>query len=309
MQDLNPRRWPRPIVSVLCVVLAVGALALLKVAISDVADAREREREMIANAVTTSARIVSEEPSCRRSAPARFGGAGRCEVRVEFEVPDEQVPVRTNVGGTGRQGDTVTVTYQADRPYRVLRGTSLGNRIPGEAYTGVVLSLGLLALAVTALRPLPDPEDETELHRTRSVVAVPLLFALTMAAVPVLTGLAWGIALVVGLPLLLAELHRWHDRLVIGVDEIRQRRWWRGTQRLVPDQRTTIRPGASWQAAGALVLAGPDRSITLVPRAWQHPARVADRLLRVLPAAGVTIPEGVAAQLWALRDGRRRSVG
>lgn len=288
--------------AVLLVVLAVGSLLLLNEAVDDAIDARDEERGLMANAVTTTAEIVSEQPSCR-SVPARFSTARRCEVRVEFRVPGEEQPVRTNVRGTGRLGEMVTVTYQADSPYQVLRGTNLQNRIPGEAYMGIVLCLTVLALAVTALRPLPDPSGDAELHRTRSVVTVPLLFALGMAPIA-LFGLGWGIALVVVLPLLLAELQRRHDRLVIGIDEIRQRRWWRGTQRLVPDQHTTLRAGASWQAAGALILTGPDGSMTMVPRAWQDPARVADRLLRVLPAAGATIPPDVAAQLWALRGDR-----
>lgn len=304
VETLNPRRWPGPVASVLWVGLGVVGLLLLNVAVDDARDARERERELIANAVTTTGLVVSEEPSCGVRTPARFGGIQRCRIRVEFDVPGEPQPVRTTVDGSRQGGETVTVTYQADQPHRALVGTNLANRIPAEAYMGVVLSLAMFALAVTALRPLPDPGTETELHRARVVVIAPVLFALPLSQAVVFTGLGWGIALFVGGTLLVSELLRRHDRLVIGVDEIRLRRWWRGTTRLVPDQRTTVALGGGRQHAETITLTGPDTKLTIVPRAWQHQARVADRVLRTLSAAGATIPPDVAAHLWALRKAR-----
>jgi hypothetical protein len=304
MQTRHAARWMRPGVTAFFVLVAVGALAMLNVAIDDVSERRERERALADRAVTTTAQVVSEEPSCTRVAvPARFGGGSRCRVRVEFDVPGRPHPVRTDVSGGDRLGEEVTVTYRADSPYWVVRGTNVRHRIAGEAYMGVVMSLAAFLGSVNLLRPLPIPRSVAEVRRCRTVIASPLFFAVALAPLAAVVGLAWGIALLIGLPLAASELSRWHDRLVIGMDEIQRRRWWSGTSRLVPDQRTTIEPGAPRHGRGALVLRTPDAAMVLVPATWADPARLADRLLRVLSAAGATIPPEVAAHLWAVRGG------
>lgn len=273
------RRWLPWWANLILIGVAVGCLFLGREAYRSTVDGEARESSLISNAVTTDAVVVSNEQSCQRR-PSRFGGGGSsCTVMVRFDATDGESHISI-IPSRARQGELVTITYDATSPFDAVPGTSVTARPFSGLPRGVAIAcLSGVLWALTIIRPPLRPKGLGTTRRVRSVNAAPALAGLGVA--PIAGWWGWTPGLVfVAILVAACELSRRYDQVSVTDDGITMRRWWHPTRHVPASPNVSFAQTAGWktgQHPSFDITDGMNR-ITYVGNAWQQQAAMRNHM-------------------------------